>query len=43
VAILLEWKRRAAAERTQLAFENVPPTMVSLAELYGVAELLSHA
>ena len=43
VAILLEWKRRAVAERTQLAFENVPPTMVSLAELYGVAELLSPA
>jgi phospholipid transport system transporter-binding protein len=43
VAILLEWKRRAVAERMQLAFENVPPTMVSLAELYGVDELLSRA
>ena len=43
VAILLEWKRRALAEGVQLAFENVPPTMVSLAELYGVDELLSPA
>jgi phospholipid transport system transporter-binding protein len=43
VAILLEWKRRALAEGMQLAFENVPPTMVSLAELYGVGELLSPA
>jgi phospholipid transport system transporter-binding protein len=43
VAVLLEWKRRALAEGIQLAFENVPPTMVSLAELYGVDELLSHA
>lgn len=43
VAILLEWKRRALAEGTKLAFDNVPPTMVSLAELYGVDELLSPA
>jgi phospholipid transport system transporter-binding protein len=41
VAILLEWKRRALAEGMKLAFENVPPTMASLAELYGVDELLS--
>ena len=43
VAILLEWKRRALAEGMQLAFDSVPPTMVSLAELYGVDELLSPA
>ncbi len=43
VAILLEWKRRAAAESVPLAFENVPPTMASLAELYGVDDLLSSA
>jgi phospholipid transport system transporter-binding protein len=43
VAILLEWKRRALAEGMQLAFENVPPTMASLAELYGVDVLLSPA
>ena len=43
VALLLEWKRRALAEGTKLAFDNVPSTMVSLAELYGVDELLSPA
>jgi phospholipid transport system transporter-binding protein len=43
VAVLLEWKRRGIAEGVKLAFENVPPTMVSLAELYGVDELLSPA
>jgi phospholipid transport system transporter-binding protein len=43
VAILLEWKRRALAEGIKLAFEHVPPTMASLAELYGVDELLSPA
>ena len=43
VAALLEWKRRAVAEGVQLAFENVPPTMASLAQLYGVDELLSPA
>ncbi|HEY2863675.1 MAG TPA: STAS domain-containing protein [Casimicrobiaceae bacterium] len=43
VALLLEWKRRAGAERTALVFENVLPSMASLAELYGVAGLLSLA
>lgn len=43
VAILLEWKRRAVAEGVELAFENVPPSMASLAELYGVDGLLSPA
>jgi ABC-type transporter Mla MlaB component len=40
---MLEWKRRAVAEGVELAFENVPPTMASLAELYGVDGLLSPA
>jgi phospholipid transport system transporter-binding protein len=43
VAILIEWKRRAAAESMPLTFENVPSTMASLAELYGVDDLLSSA
>lgn len=43
VAVLLEWKRRAAAEGVALAFEDIPPTMASLAELYGVDGLLSSA
>ena len=43
VAIMLEWKRRAVAEGIELTFENVPPSMASLAELYGVDGLLSPA
>ena len=43
VAILLEWKRRAAAEGKALAFENIPASMASLAELYGVDGLLAPA
>ena len=43
VALLLEWKRRAAAEQKSLTFENVTPSMASLAELYGVAEMLISA
>lgn len=41
VALVLEWKRRAAVERKSLTFENVTPSMASLAELYGVADMLT--
>jgi phospholipid transport system transporter-binding protein len=41
VALLLEWKRRASVERSAVVFENVPPSMASLAKLYGVDGLLS--
>ena len=41
VALLLEWKRRATLERKTLSFENMTPSMSSLAELYGVDGLLS--
>ena len=40
VAVLLAWKRRAAAEAKALVFSGVPPSMASLAQLYGVQELL---
>ncbi len=40
VAILLEWKRRALAENKPISFQNIPPSMTSLAALYGVDELL---
>lgn len=43
VALLLEWKRRAGAEGATLVFDHVLPSMTSLAELYGVAGLLSLA
>jgi phospholipid transport system transporter-binding protein len=40
VATLLAWKRAAAARNAPLALKNAPASLQSLAELYGVAELL---
>jgi phospholipid transport system transporter-binding protein len=40
VALLLEWRRRAQALGKTLVFVNLPPNLLALAELYGVAELI---
>lgn len=40
VATLLAWKRAAAAQGASLTFHHVPATLHSLANLYGVDELL---
>ena len=40
VALLLEWRRMAAARGKTLVFENLPPNLLALARLYGVAELI---
>ena len=40
VAVMLSWRRRAAAEGKKLAFVDVPPSLVALAQLYGVEDLL---
>jgi phospholipid transport system transporter-binding protein len=40
VALLLAWKRRAAAEGKPMAFAHIPPSLASLAQLYGVGDLL---
>ncbi len=40
VAVMLSWRRRAAAEGRKLVFVDVPPNLVALAELYGVEDLL---
>ena len=40
VAVLLAWKRRAAAEGRALSFAEVPASLAALAQLYGVIELL---
>ena len=42
VALLLEWRRRAQALGKTLVFANLPPNLLALAELYGVAELIEH-
>lgn len=40
VATLLEWKRAAHQQGKALTFRNLPASLVSLARLYGVSELL---
>jgi phospholipid transport system transporter-binding protein len=40
VALLLEWRRMAVARGKTLLFENLPPNLLALARLYGVAELI---
>ena len=41
VAVLLAWRRRAAAEGRELSFNDVPASLSALALLYGVEELIS--
>jgi phospholipid transport system transporter-binding protein len=40
VAVLLAWRRRAAAEGKELSFTDVPASLSALALLYGVEELI---
>jgi phospholipid transport system transporter-binding protein len=40
VATLLAWRRAAEARQRPLHFKNLPATLRSLSELYGVSELL---
>ena len=40
VSLLLEWRRAARGGNHQIEFINVPANLKSLAELYGVSELL---
>lgn len=41
VSLMLSWLRAAQARGIKLAFVNVPENLLSLANLYGVAESLS--
>ena len=40
VSLLLEWRREAARANRRIEFANLPGNLKSLAELYGVSELL---
>ena len=40
VSLLLEWRRGARAANREIEFVNVPANLKSLADLYGVSELL---
>ena len=43
VALLLEWRRQALGLGRELLFVNLPPNLLSLASLYGVADLIQPA
>lgn len=43
VAVLLAWQRAAQLQGVRLRLLNPPSGLLSLAELYGVSELLSFA
>jgi phospholipid transport system transporter-binding protein len=40
VSLLLEWRRAAHAANRRVDFVNLPANLKSLADLYGVSELL---
>ena len=40
LSLLLEWRRNAAAEKRAIEFTNLPANLRTLADLYGVSELL---
>ena len=40
LSLLLEWRREAIRNGREVRFRNLPASMKSLAELYGVTELL---
>jgi phospholipid transport system transporter-binding protein len=40
VSLMLSWLRRAQSNKVAISFANVPDNLLSLARLYGVAELL---
>lgn len=41
VSLMLAWMREAKRSNVKLRFINVPHNLMSLAKLYGVAELLT--
>lgn len=40
LSLMFEWMRRAAAGNQQIFFANLPHSLVSLATLYGVLEMI---
>ncbi len=41
VSLLLEWRREAGHNGRSIRYRNLPANLKSLAELYGVTELIS--
>ncbi|MHB9116948.1 MAG: STAS domain-containing protein [Burkholderiales bacterium] len=43
VSLLLEWRRQAERSACKLSFENLPDSLLSLARLYDVLDLIQPA
>ena len=43
LSLLLEWRREAVRNGREIRYRNLPASLKSLAELYGVTELLGEA
>ena len=41
ISLMLEWQRRASAVQSSVSFVNLSPNFMSLANLYGVEEILA--
>lgn len=41
LSLLIEWQRRAEAEKKQVIFRKLPEGLISLASLYAVADFIS--
>ena len=41
LSLLLEWRREAVRNGREIRYRNLPANLKSLAELYGVTELIS--
>lgn len=41
IAVLLAWQRAARKNNSPLAFRNIPESLISLASVYGVNDLLA--
>lgn len=41
LSLLLSWRRAAQAESRPLAYRNVPDSLLSLAALYGLTDLIA--
>lgn len=43
LSLLLEWVRRSSSSGGQISFANLSPNLISMADLYGIAELIPSA
>ena len=43
LSLLLEWRREAVRNGREIRYRNLPASLKSLAELYGVSELLGES